>query len=79
MARIHEYRPDTKTRKADTLRRQLTTDLAKSLAFQKSGKTDQAESWAQRLWRHMVKAKLLSGGDWGAYRQELRRSLREDP
>lgn len=76
MARIHEYHRAED--KPATLRRQLNQDLAKALAYQKAGKPEKAENWAQRLWRHMVKAKLLSGGDWGAYRQELRRSLRED-
>ena len=71
MARIQEYRPAT-------LRQQLNQDLAKALAYQKNGQPDKAESWAQRLWRHMVRARLVSGGDHDEYRAELRRSLRED-
>jgi hypothetical protein len=66
MARLHSYDP-----KPATLRRELTQDLAKALAYWHAKNPGKANTWAGRLARTLIARKILRGSDALTIRRTL--------
>jgi hypothetical protein len=68
MARIHDYGHHAKPA---TLRRELTQDLAKALAYWHAKNPGKANTWAGRLARTLIARKILRGSDALTIREVL--------
>jgi hypothetical protein len=60
--KIVEYNPRPATPRPQTLRRTLTLDLAKSLAFFRLHHAQKADRWAAKLVEDLRKAQILRSG-----------------